>query len=80
MDSPFSAADGSLDLSSGDLSPIEMECMRCGETALMRFYGMCARCREELRTAHPGVGREVSVAAYEPKMNVTPNAVALKDD
>ena len=25
-------------------------------------------------------GRDVEVAEYEPKMNVTPNAVALKDD
>lgn len=25
-------------------------------------------------------GRAVDVAEYEPKMNVTPNAVALKDD
>lgn len=25
-------------------------------------------------------GRHVEVAEYEPKMNVTPNAVALKDD
>jgi hypothetical protein len=25
-------------------------------------------------------GRIVEVAEYEPKMNVTPNAVALKDD
>lgn len=24
--------------------------------------------------------RQVEVAEYEPKMNVTPNAVALKDD
>lgn len=24
--------------------------------------------------------RQVDVAEYEPKMNVTPNAVALKDD
>lgn len=24
--------------------------------------------------------REIEVAEYEPKMNVTPNAVAMKDD
>jgi hypothetical protein len=27
-----------------------------------------------------GEGRVVDVAEYEPKLNVTPNAVALKDD
>jgi len=33
-----------------------------------------------LRTKFMGEGRVVEVAEYEPKMNVTPNAVALKDD
>jgi hypothetical protein len=27
-----------------------------------------------------GVARAATAEAYEPKMNVTPNAVALKDD
>ncbi len=27
-----------------------------------------------------GEAREIVIAEYEPKMNVTPNAVALKDD
>jgi hypothetical protein len=30
--------------------------------------------------AYAGGAREVATEAYEPKMNVTPNAVALKDD
>jgi hypothetical protein len=33
-----------------------------------------------LRAKFLSEGREVIVAEYEPKMNVTPNAVALKDD
>lgn len=33
-----------------------------------------------LRDAFRAEGRVVELAEYEPKMNVTPNAVALKDD
>jgi hypothetical protein len=36
--------------------------------------------RTELRIKYLGEGRDVDVAEYVPKMNVTPNAVALKDD
>ena len=45
-----------------------------------RFYGPCQSCRAELRAKYLGEGRIVEVAEYEPKMNVTPNAVATKDD
>jgi len=45
-----------------------------------RFYGPCTECRAELRAKFLGEGRDVEVAEYVPKMNVTPNAVALKDD
>ncbi len=37
-------------------------------------------CRGDLVAKFAGLGRDVEVAEYEPKMNVTPNAVALKDD
>jgi hypothetical protein len=63
-----------------DLSPIPMECMRCHRTEPMRFYGVCASCRAELQAAFSRDARELEVAAYEPKMNVTPHAVALKED
>jgi hypothetical protein len=63
-----------------DLTPIEMTCMRCGELRAMRFYGPCPECREQLRAKFSRDAREIEVAEYEPKMNVTPNAVALKDD
>ena len=63
-----------------DLTPIDMECMRCHRTEPMRFYGVCTTCRGELQAAFAREARAVEVAAYEPKMNVTPNAVALKDD
>jgi hypothetical protein len=55
-------------------------CPRCHATVDERFYGPCQSCRTELRAKFLGEGRIVEVAEYEPKMNVTPNAVALKDD
>jgi hypothetical protein len=63
-----------------DLTPQVMECMRCHQDAPMRFYGLCETCRADLRAKYDRGGREIEVADYEPKMNVTPNAVALKDD
>jgi hypothetical protein len=54
--------------------------MRCRTEHEMRFYGMCATCTAELHAKYDGLAQDVEVAAYEPKMNVTPNAVALKDD
>ena len=44
-----------------------------------RFYGPCDGCRAQLRAALGSEAREVEAVEYEPKMNVTPNAVALKD-
>ena len=46
----------------------------------MRFYGLCPTCRDELHAKFAAEGRNLEVADYEPKMNVTPNAVAFKDD
>ena len=68
-----------------DLSPetpdLEvLECMRCHREEPMRFYGLCGTCRGELREKFDRGARDIEVAEYEPKMNVTPNAVALKDD
>ena len=63
-----------------DLAPETMECMRCHREEPMRFYGLCAACRQELHAKYDRDGVTIAVADYEPKMNVTPNAVALKDD
>jgi hypothetical protein len=63
-----------------DLTPIELDCMRCGRRARMRFAGMCPECRDEIRAKYSGPGRVVEAVAYEPRANVTPNAVALRDD
>lgn len=55
-------------------------CPRCRSHHDGRFYGPCEQCRTELRSAMSNEARIVDVAEYEPKMNVTPNAVALKED
>jgi hypothetical protein len=60
--------------------PIALVCPRCHRAATARFYGPCAACRQELRLRYAGEAREVEATEYVPKMNVTPNAVALKDD
>ena len=59
---------------------MEVTCPRCGRQEEATFYGPCAACRDELRSMFTSAGRVVDVAEYEPKVNVTPNAVALKDD
>lgn len=59
---------------------MEFECPRCERVVEASLYGPCESCRLELRAKFVREGRNVDVAEYEPKMNVTPNAVALKDD
>lgn len=56
------------------------DCPRCQRSVAEEYYGPCAPCRDELRATIGGDAREVDTVEYEPKMNVTPNAVALKDD
>jgi hypothetical protein len=58
---------------------LEITCPRCGSTGTARFYGPCDDCRTTLRATVGGEAREVETEDYVPKMNVTPNAVALKD-
>jgi hypothetical protein len=58
---------------------LEFTCPRCRSTVSARFYGPCDTCRQTLRAEIAGEQRAVEAAAYEPKMNVTPNAVATKD-
>jgi hypothetical protein len=60
--------------------PLSFVCPRCGHQAAARFYGPCDGCRSALRAELAGEARTVEREAYEPKMNVTPNAVAVKDD
>ncbi|HEX7168258.1 MAG TPA: hypothetical protein VF230_14865 [Acidimicrobiales bacterium] len=58
---------------------LEFMCPRCEMPVSERYYGPCSGCRAILRASLGGGEREVEVAAYEPKMNVVPNQVAMKD-
>jgi hypothetical protein len=63
------------------IDPSAFACPRCKQQVEEeRFYGPCASCRAELRAQYASDGRVVELAEYEPKLNVTPNAVATKDD
>ena len=58
---------------------MEFGCPRCGAPATETYYGPCPSCRDELRATLGNDGHLAERVEYEPKMNVTPNAVALKD-
>jgi hypothetical protein len=58
---------------------LDITCPRCGKAAAVRYYGPCDWCREGLRETLGGEAKAVEAETYEPKMNVTPNAVATKD-
>ena len=57
---------------------MQISCPRCRADVDEEFYGPCAACRVQLR-ASGRAARTVEAGDYEPKMNVTPNAVATKD-
>jgi hypothetical protein len=59
---------------------LSFDCPRCATTVEEPYYGPCRDCRDALRASFGGEARAVEATEYEPKMNVTPNAVALKDD
>jgi len=56
-----------------------LDCPRCRRSVEQRFYGPCPTCRDELRATVAGESHEREADEFVPKMNVTPNAVALKD-
>ncbi len=66
-------------MTDGTPEMLKFECPRCHRETSARFYGPCEECREELIATLGGEARDVEVAEYEPKMNVTPNQVATKD-
>ncbi len=59
---------------------LRFDCPRCRREVETAYYGPCETCLGELRVRYQAERTEVAATAYEPKMNVTPNAVALKDD
>jgi hypothetical protein len=56
-----------------------LPCPRCGAVTDTEHYGPCGSCVDELRATQRAEARETEATAFEPKMHVTPNAVALKD-
>ncbi len=61
------------------LESFTYECPRCSRSTTSVHYGPCDECAAELRVTVAGAARAVDGPAYEPKLNVTPNAVALKE-
>jgi hypothetical protein len=59
---------------------IDFTCPRCHLATAARFFGPCRDCVAVLRAEQgTDAGGTVTEAAYEPKMNVTPNFIATKD-
>ena len=54
-------------------------CPRCGTTMSVGEYRPCDTCIAQLQATQRGEGSDAEAEAYEAKMNVTPNAVALKE-
>jgi hypothetical protein len=63
----------------GMAEPLTFVCPRCESEAQEAYYGPCSLCRADLKATLGADARAVESEAYEPKMNVTPNAVATKD-
>jgi hypothetical protein len=63
----------------GRFPPEQLTCPRCGVHAPMRFAGPCSACIEQLQATIRGVAVQLD-AEYVPKVNVTANAVAQRDD
>ncbi len=59
---------------------IHHDCPRCRQAVQQRYYGPCPACRSDLATRFAGRARDVDAPAYEPKVNVTANAVAMRPD
>jgi hypothetical protein len=70
---------GCITVDDATFPPVPMPCLRCRREAPMRFAGPCPSCAAELHERIRGDARTIA-DGYEPKMHVTPNAVALKDD
>jgi hypothetical protein len=58
---------------------LDFTCPRCRLEVSEELYGPCTSCRTTLRAVIGGEARDVEQRDYEPKMNVTPNAIATKD-
>jgi hypothetical protein len=59
---------------------LTFDCPRCQRPTEADLYGPCPMCVVELKARFAGQARDVEVADYEPKLNVTPNAVAMREE
>ncbi len=59
---------------------LQITCPRCATECEVDYYGPCESCRQQLKATLGGDAQDVTAVEYEPKVNVTPNAVALRDD
>ncbi len=72
------APDAATDVA--EREPTPTICPRCKDQLDAEYYGICASCATNLRAVYAGEARDdVEAAAYEPKMNVVPNAIASKE-
>jgi hypothetical protein len=62
-----------------DLDPLSFSCPRCHTEVAEPFYGPCTTCRVQLRATLGNEAHALETVAFDPKMNVVPNAVASKD-
>jgi len=58
---------------------LAFSCPRCASEVTAAYYGPCDTCRATLRATVDATARDIEAAEYEPRMNVTPNAVATKE-
>ena len=70
---------GNVPFDISDYDNDEFVCPTCSKQCQERFYGPCEACRTELRAKFVREGVAAPAEKYEPKMNVTPNAVATKE-
>lgn len=59
---------------------ITFTCPRCQIETVADYYSPCQTCRDQLRKTMGSAGHDLAAPEYQPKLNVTPNAVATKDD
>jgi len=58
---------------------LQFVCPRCEKSVAERFFGPWGVCREELRLTLVANVSPIESELFEPRVNVTPNAVALKE-
>ena len=58
---------------------VQFVCPRCKKFVAKRFYGPSGFCREELRLTLATNVSPIESEPFPPKVNVSPNSVALKE-